>query len=43
MIRAINITKDYRTEGCVHRILSGISCTVARADHRVAHNVTFFY
>jgi Ring hydroxylating beta subunit len=36
MISAVNVTKDYRTEGGIHRVLSVISCTIARADHRVA-------
>ncbi|MBV8453400.1 MAG: ABC transporter ATP-binding protein [Deltaproteobacteria bacterium] len=32
MISAVNVTKDYRTEGRVHRVLSGISCAVARGE-----------
>jgi hypothetical protein len=43
MITAVNVTKDYRTEGRLHRVLSGVSCTFARADHRIADNLTFFF
>jgi capsular polysaccharide transport system ATP-binding protein len=32
MISAVDITKDYRTEGRVHRVLSGISFTVAKGE-----------
>jgi capsular polysaccharide transport system ATP-binding protein len=32
MISAVNITKEYKTEGRVHRVLSGISCTVAKGE-----------
>ena len=32
MITAVNVTKDYKTEGRVNRVLSGISCTVAKGE-----------
>ena len=32
MISAVNITKEYETEGRVHRVLNGITCTVARGE-----------
>ena len=32
MIRAINLTKDYQTEGRVHRALSSVTFTVARGE-----------
>jgi capsular polysaccharide transport system ATP-binding protein len=32
MISAVNVTKDYQTEGRRHRVLSGISCTVAKGE-----------
>ena len=32
MISAVDVTKDYRTEGRVHRVLSGISFTVAKGE-----------
>jgi capsular polysaccharide transport system ATP-binding protein len=32
MIKAIEITKEYRTEGRVHRALSGVSFTVAKGE-----------
>jgi capsular polysaccharide transport system ATP-binding protein len=32
MIAAVNVTKDYETEGRVHRVLSSISCTVAKGE-----------
>jgi capsular polysaccharide transport system ATP-binding protein len=32
MIRAINLTKDYQTEGRVHRALGGVTFTVARGE-----------
>jgi capsular polysaccharide transport system ATP-binding protein len=32
MIRAIDVTKEYRTEGRVHRAVSGVSFTVARGE-----------
>ncbi|MBV8091160.1 MAG: ABC transporter ATP-binding protein [Alphaproteobacteria bacterium] len=32
MISAVNITKEYQTEGRVHRVLNGITCTVAKGE-----------
>src|SRR6516162_392173 len=32
MITAVNVTKDYKTEGRFHRVLSGVSCTVAKGE-----------
>ena len=32
MISAIDVTKDYRSEGRVHRVLSGISFSVAKGE-----------
>ena len=32
MISAVNITKEYETEGRVHRVLNGITCTVAKGE-----------
>src|SRR5215470_6589677 len=32
MITAVNVTKDYETEGRVNRVLSDISCTVAKGE-----------
>jgi capsular polysaccharide transport system ATP-binding protein len=32
MIRAVDVSKDYRTEGKVHRVLNGISFTVERGE-----------
>jgi capsular polysaccharide transport system ATP-binding protein len=32
MISVVNVTKDYRTEGRVHRALSGISFTLAKGE-----------
>jgi capsular polysaccharide transport system ATP-binding protein len=32
MIRAVGVTKDYRTEGRVHRVLSDVSFTVERGE-----------
>jgi capsular polysaccharide transport system ATP-binding protein len=32
MIRAIDVTKDYRTEGRIHRVLSGVSFTVEKGE-----------
>src|SRR6266404_1601384 len=32
MIRAVQVTKEYRTEGRVHRALSGVSFSVARGE-----------
>src|SRR5271167_62796 len=32
MISVVDVTKDYRTEGRVHRVLSGISFTVAKGE-----------
>src|SRR5215472_10365244 len=32
MINVVNVTKDYRTEGRVNRVLSGISFTVAKGE-----------
>src|SRR3974377_2032576 len=32
MISVVDVTKDYRTEGRVRRVLSGISFTVARGE-----------
>jgi capsular polysaccharide transport system ATP-binding protein len=32
MIRAIDVTKEYRTEGRVHRAVSGVSFTVGRGE-----------
>ena len=32
MIRAVQITKEYRTEGRVHRALSGVSFSVAKGE-----------
>ena len=32
MIHAVNVTKDYRTEGRVHRALSNVSFTVAKGE-----------
>ena len=32
MINVVDVTKDYRTEGRVHRVLSGISFTVAKGE-----------
>jgi capsular polysaccharide transport system ATP-binding protein len=32
MISAVDVTKDYRTEGRVHRVLSGVSFAVAKGE-----------
>src|ERR1700758_5581185 len=32
MIKAVNVTKEYRTEGRVHRALDGVSFTVAKGE-----------
>src|SRR6266446_9203668 len=32
MISAVDVTKEYRTEGRVHRALSGVSFTLARGE-----------
>jgi capsular polysaccharide transport system ATP-binding protein len=32
MISAVNVTKEYETEGRTHRVLSGISCNVAKGE-----------
>src|SRR6516164_1647153 len=32
MISVVDVTKDYRTEGRVHRVLNGISFTVAKGE-----------
>jgi capsular polysaccharide transport system ATP-binding protein len=32
MIKAVNVTKEYRTEGRVHRALGGVSFTVAKGE-----------
>jgi capsular polysaccharide transport system ATP-binding protein len=32
VISAINITKEYQTEGRIHRVLNGITCTVAKGE-----------
>jgi capsular polysaccharide transport system ATP-binding protein len=32
MIKAIEVTKEYRTEGRIHRALNGVSFTVARGE-----------